>query len=337
MSTVRSWTYTTAGYPQTLQLRETSVPSSPAPHHVLIRVKASALNPLDIQLMNLPINSIPGLKWPKVLARDFAGVVLAAAPETPFNKGDEVMGITIALNGSGTLTEVAHVSTRSSVIVKKPAHLSWSDAASLPLVWLTAYTSVEKCAPFMKETKPDDNRIAVLGGSSATGIYTVWLARQRGWTVLASCSGRNANFVRERGADQVVDYTSSADAVKSTVTAFQPSAIVDCVGGTECIGLAPQYVTIVGDKTSRSTAGGSILYAFYPRMVLRWFLGCLGVGKSYECISLQLNEGWLEKATELRKEDVIIDSVYSFDKVKEAYERLNTGRAKGKVVIEIEL
>jgi NADPH:quinone reductase-like Zn-dependent oxidoreductase len=335
MSTVKSWTYTTAGYPQTLQPQETSVPGTPGPHHILVQIKAAAINPVDIQLMNVFLNSIPGLGSPKITGKDFAGVVLAAAPGTSFSKGDEIMGLNMAFDGSGALTEVAHLDTRSTTIAKKPAHLSWAEAASLPLVWLTAYTAIEKCVPFMKSSKPADNKIAVLGGSSATGIYSIWLARQRGWTVLSSCSSRNTDFVRGHGAQEVVDYTSSPDAVRSAVAAFKPGAIIDCVGGTECIGLAPQYVTIVGDKTTRSTMGGSLLYLFYPRMVVRWFLGCLGLGNSYECIMLAQNKEWLEKAAALQKGDVIIDSVHPFANVKEAFERLNTGRAKGKVVIEV--
>ncbi len=140
------------------------------------------------------------------------------------------------------------------------------------------------------------------------------------------------------GANDVVDYTSSPDAVVSAVTAFRPSAIIDCVGGTDCIGLAPQYVTIVGDKTSRATMGGSLLYLTHPRMVLRWLLGRIGVGNSYECIILELRREWLEECTKLNGEkEIIIDSVFDFGRVMEAYERLNTARARGKVVVELKI
>ncbi|KAH8649957.1 chaperonin 10-like protein [Xylariales sp. PMI_506] len=348
MPSVKSWIYTTAGYPETLQQATTSAPAVPAPHHILVQVKASAINPVDVQMMNMGLNSIPGLSGTKIVGKDFAGVVLAAAPGTGWVPGDEVMGVTMALDGSGTLTEVAHLGLGSTAAVtRKPEHLSWDEAASLPLVWLTAYTTIERCAPFMKEKKAEGEgssssssgspapKLVVLGGSSATGIYTIWLARQRGWTVLASCSGRNAEFVRARGAHEIVDYTTGPDSVPAAVAAFAPDAIADCVGGTECIGLAPQYVTIVGDKTSRSTMGGTVLYLFYPRMLLRWLLGWLGLGKSYECIILDPNEAWLADAAKLPKEDVIIDSVFPFEEVPQAFERLNTGRAKGKVVVSL--
>ncbi|KAH6648276.1 chaperonin 10-like protein [Truncatella angustata] len=335
MATVKAWIYTNAGYPETLQFQDIDAPPKPATNHILVQVKAAALNPVDVQMMNLPINSIPGLNGPKIVGRDFAGIVLDAAPGIGFVKGDEVMGLTMAIDGSGSLTEVAHIDIRSSAIVKKPENMSWNEAASLPLVWLTAYTAIERCAPYMQGIN-GQNKIVVLGGSSATGIYSVQLARKRGWKVLSTCSGRNAEFVRHLGANEVVDYTVSPDAVYSAVYAFKPDAVVDCVGGTDCIGLAKRYVTIVGDKILRSSVGGKFLYLISPRMVLRWLLGYIGLGNSYDCILFEMNNQWLQEATKLPSEDIVIDSVFQFGTANEAFKKLSTGRARGKVVIEIQ-
>jgi len=335
-SQVKSWIHTKAGYPQSLSLSTTDVPAAPSPSALLIQVHAAALNPVDIQLMNFPLNSLPYLDGPKIPARDFSGTVLAAGSKTEFEKGDEIYGVSLAMNGTGALTEVAHIDTNGACIVKKPKHLSWQQAASLPLVYLTARMSIEKCKPFLKAPTPSENRLVVLGGSSATGIYTVQIAKSLGWTVLSSCSGRNIDFVKGLGAAEVVDYTTSLNAVVAAVKKFSPGAIIDCVGGTETIGLAAQYVTIVGDKTSRASLGGSALYLTHPRMVLRWLLGYLGVVNSYECITLEPRKEWLEETTKLEPEkNVFIDSIFEFCRGKEAFERLNTGRARGKVVVNI--
>ena len=335
-SKVKSWTYTTAGYPQTLKLSETKIPATPAPGHVLVQIRATALNPVDIQLMNVPLNSLPGLNGPKIPARDFSGTILAAAPDTEWEKGDEVMGISMDVAGTGFLTDVSHLGAKASCIIRKPSHMSWKQAASLPLVWLTARTTIEHCVPYMKSSNPAENKVAILGGSSSTGLYTVRIAKERGWTVLSSCSHRNIDFVKSLGADEVVDYTKSPDAVVNAVKSFQPNAVIDCVGGTDCIGIAPQYVTIVGDKTTRSTMGGSFLYYTHPRMVIRWLMGYLGIGKSYECIILDAKKEWLEECMELKGEDqIVIDSTFDFGRAKEAFERMDTGRTRGKVVVEI--
>lgn len=125
---VRSWVYTTPSYPDTLALSTIDVPFTPSPGHILLRVRATSLNPVDIQLMNLPLHSLPYLNGPKVPTRDFVGTVLAAAKDTEFQEGDEVYGITLALDGTGFLTEVAHVDTKKACIIKKPKHLSWTQA-----------------------------------------------------------------------------------------------------------------------------------------------------------------------------------------------------------------
>ena len=93
--------------------------------------------------------------------------------------------------------------------------------------------------------------------------------------MLSTCSHRNVGFVKGLDADEVVDYTTGPNAVVDAVRMFKPDAIIDNVGGTETIGLAKHYVTIVGDKTSRSSMGGSALYLSSEDgvEVLSWCLG----------------------------------------------------------------
>lgn len=335
---VKSWTHTVTPYPDTLKLTDTTVPAQPAPHHVLIKVHAASINPVDIQLMNLPLFNLPYMNGVKLLARDFSGEVLATSPEvTDFQKGDEVCGIIPDFfGGAGGLTEVSHFDLRKACMIKKPAHLSHAQAASLPLAFLTARTSIDRVTGVMTNPSASANKLVVLGGSSSTGIYTVRLAKQRGWTVLASCSHRNADFVGSLGVDEVVDYTTGPDAVVSAVKAFKPDAIIDNVGGVETIGLAKHYVTIVGDKTSRSSMGGSAIYLTHPRMVLRYFLSQWGFVPKYECIILEAKKEWLEEIGAFKDEDVIIDSSFPFERTPDAFGRMNTGRCRGKVVITME-
>ena len=164
-------------------------------------------------------------------------------------------------------------------------------------------------------------------------MYAVYLAKARGWSVIASCSGKNADFVRSMGAEEIIDYTTNS--VPDRVKAFGPDAIIDCVGGTQCIGLAKKYTTIVGDKTSRATMGGAAIYLWHPRMLLRWLFGYIGLGDSYDCVNLELKREYLEETLRLPHDKIILDSVHSYDKARDAFERLNTGRARGKVVITV--
>ncbi|TIA19649.1 GroES-like protein [Aureobasidium pullulans] len=330
-SAVKAWTFTHEGYPHAIHKSALPAPFRPSATELHVRVKAVALNPVDIQLMNLPIwKYLPKFVAPleKGIAEDFSGIVESAGKDSGYEVGDEVFGITFTLTG-GTLQNVAIVNTKSSIVVKKPQDMSWEQAAALPLVWLTARTAISNVELFMQS----NSRLAVLGGSSGVGMYVLQLAAQRGWEVLSTCSSRNAEFVKSMGATRVVDYNTSD--VPQAVGEFEPSAIIDCVGGTSCIGLANRYVTIVGDKTGRDSMGGAAIYLWNPQMVMRTLLGKIGVGKSYACVNLKFQKEWLEETLSLDREKIIIDSTWEFDQAKEAFAKLNTGRATGKVIVRV--
>lgn len=335
----KSWTYTSGGYPSSLRLSSITAPSSNEvkPNHILIKIHSAALNPVDIQIMNLPFWSVPlpMLQAEKTTASDFSGTVIQGGEGSGFVANDEVFGVNMKPMSpcAGALSEIAHIDLASACVAKKKAGWGFNQAASLPCVFLTAKTCVASVEPYVDPTAT--KRVAILGGSSACGIYAVLLAKKKGWKVLSTCSGRNVEFVRGLGADEVVDYTK--ESVREAVRKFRPDAVIDNVGGTEAIGLSKCYRTIVGDKTSRTSMGGPLTYylSFAPRQWVRWTLGRLGLVESYEILVVDLKKEWLEEAKELEDDQIAIDSVFSFENVKNAYERLNTGRARGKVVVEV--
>ncbi|KAH6645899.1 hypothetical protein BKA67DRAFT_663778 [Truncatella angustata] len=330
---IKAWTFTHGGFPNALQ--QSGLPADVAPlkpSEIRVRVKAAALNPVDIRIMGIPLwPYIPSSVFParKGVGEDFSGVVEEAGKDSGFKPGNEIFGIIPYLPG-GTLQETVRIDTHSkgSIVLPKPADWSWEQAAALPLVWLTAQTTIAAVAPHVK-----NGRVVILGGSSSSGMYSVYLAKQRGWAVTATCSGRNADFVRGMGADDIVDYTTTS--VPTKVKAFDPDAIIDYVGGTECVGLARRYATVVGDKTNRMAMGGRNVYLWNPRMILRALLGRLGLGLSYTCIDLEFKAAYLEDLLLLPKDKITIDSTFDFDQVVEAYKKLNTGRTRGKVVIKV--
>lgn len=168
------------------------------------------------------------------------------------------------------------------------------------------------------------------------------LAKRRGWKVVTTSSGRNKDFcTNDLKADEHVDYT--AQKVRDSVAKFAPDAVIDCVGGTDCIALPSSkcYLSIVGDKTGRATMGGP--YTYYDflaphRAALQWFRwtkGLLGLGEKYDVVILEMNKEWLEEAkSTLGPDDIYIDSTFAYDDAKAAFERLNSGRARGKVVVQ---
>lgn len=329
---MKAWTWTHGGYPKALH--QSGLPSDKGllkPSELRVKTKAASINPVDIQLMSYPlIPHLPNFVVPlhKGVGEDFSGVVEEAGSNSGFKPGDEVFGICPFIPG-GTLQEAIRLDTKASVVVRKPTDWSWEQAAALPLVWLTARTTIAQIEPYVKNGK-----VVVLGGSSSCGMYAVYMAKKRGWTVTASCSGRNAEFVSDMGADNIIDYTTAN--VPEGVKAFAPDAIIDFVGGTECLEIARRYVTVVGDKTDRAAPGGRYIYFWNPQMLLRVILGRVGLGRSYTCINLEFNSTFLEEILSLPKDKIIIDGVFEFNQVKEAYDKLNVGRTRGKLVIRVE-
>jgi reticulon-4-interacting protein 1, mitochondrial len=236
-------------------------------------------------MMNLPNWRLPGSGYPKTCVCDFAGTVMAGG-RTGFNQGDEIFGLTLKPmeKGGGGLSELAQFNMANTVAVRKPKEWSHEKAAAISLVWLTAKSCIAQVERYVEDTTT--KRVAVLGGSSAVGIYTIMLAKQRGWKVVTTSSDKNKDFVTDTlKADQHVDYTKQD--VRSTVGKFAPDAVIDCVGGTECIGLSSskRYITIVGDKTGRTSMGGPYTYydPFAPLRAatqwVRWFRGQYGLGE----------------------------------------------------------
>lgn len=82
--------------------------------------------------------------------------------------------------------------------------------------------------------------------------------------------------------------------------------------------------------------GGAMIYLWNPQMFVRWLMGRLGLWSvEYDCANIDMQKPWLEEAAHLPQDKLIIDSVFEFDKAKEAFERLNTSRARGKVVVKV--
>src|SRR5262252_121334 len=188
------------GPPSALQLLEIDRPV-PAEGEVLVRVRAAAVNALDWHFVRgdpyLARLSL-GLRRPSVpvRGRDFAGLVEAVGPGvTTLEPGDEVYG-----EAKGSFAEYA-VATLDA-IERKPANLSFEQAAAIPVAGVTALMGVRDAAGIHK-----GQTILINGASGGVGPYAVQLAKEYGAEVTAVCRTRNVELVRSVGADHVVDYT----------------------------------------------------------------------------------------------------------------------------------
>ncbi|GIH15224.1 NAD(P)-dependent alcohol dehydrogenase [Rugosimonospora africana] len=188
------------GSPDVLALREVSRPE-PGEGQVLVRVRAATLNARDWHLMRgdpYLARLGMGLRRPKLRGRgsDFAGEVDTVGPGvTGLHPGEEVFG-----EADGALAD--YVCAPAALVVRKPANLSFAQAASLPLAGATALEALRDVGRIRPE-----QRLLVNGASGGVGTFAVQLGVHLGAEVTAVCSTRNVDLLHSLGAHHVIDYT----------------------------------------------------------------------------------------------------------------------------------
>ena len=192
------------GPPDHLDLTDVGIPA-PAPGEVLVRVRATSVNPYDWHHMRgepRVARLMPGtlgLRAPKlrILGCDMAGRVEAVGSDvTEFRPGDDVFAL---LEQGGGFAE--YVSVPERLLARKPASLSYEQAAAVPMAAITALLGLRDVARIEPE-----QQILVTGASGGVGTFAVQIARAFGARADAVCSAPNADLVRSIGADHVIDY-----------------------------------------------------------------------------------------------------------------------------------
>ncbi len=315
------------GSPEVLKIERVAKPV-PGDHEVLIKVHAAAVNPLDWHTVRgepyvMRLSSGFGAPDDARIGVDFAGVVESVgAAVTRFKSGDAVFG-----GASGAFAEYVRLRETGSLALK-PDNASFEQAAALPIAAITALQAVRDHA----RIQPGQT-VLINGASGGVGTYAVQIARALGAEVTGVCSTRNVELVRSLGADHVIDYTKN----DFTQAGVRYDAIIDNVGNHPLLdrrrALKPGGVlVIVGGQSDDPWLGPvtDILKA----IVLSPF-----VDEEFAKFMAHFNQPDLEFLADLMRQDKltsVIDRRYAFDEVSKAVEYLETGRARGKVVVMIE-
>ena len=200
---------------------------TPASAQVLVRIKASGVNPLDLKI-RAGQAAHARHPLPAILGIDLAGVVEAiGADVSGFRKGDEVYGMTGGVGGiQGSLTEFAAVD--ATLLAPKPSSLTMREAAALPLIFITAWEGLVDRAQIQAGQK-----VLIHGGAGGVGHVAVQLARSFGAEVFATGSAENLTFIERLGAIPI-DYrtTTVEDYVAQYTNGRGFDLIYDTVGGT---------------------------------------------------------------------------------------------------------
>lgn len=209
-----------------LQLMDLPIPDI-GPHDVLIRTKAAGVNPVDWKIREGFLREVLPHEFPIILGWDVAGVVEKVGLEvTKHRVGDEAYAYgRLPVVHHGSYAE--YVSLPADIVGRKPASLSFEQAASIPLAALTAYQSL-----FDAGVLQNGQTVLIHAAAGGVGSFAVQLAKHRGATVIGTASPCNHDYLRGLGADRVIDYASQD--FRQLVREWYPSGIdlvFDCVGG----------------------------------------------------------------------------------------------------------
>jgi NADPH:quinone reductase-like Zn-dependent oxidoreductase len=296
---------------------------------ILVAVKAVSLNPIDFKLAEGKLKEMVHLNLPSTIGFDVSGVVTEIGDDvTDFEIGDEVYS-RVPQEQMGTLTEYASV--RSDVVAKKPASISFEEAAGLPLTGLTAIQALEKVG--IKE----GDRVLIHAGSGGVGSFAIQYAKAKGAIVYTTTSSTNVDWVKALGADRVIDYKTE-DYKK---IANNLDIVFDTLGGDytldafEIIKEGGKVTSIVGPPDEETAKNMGMTDYKLPEKLSKLINE---KSADYKLTWMQPNSKQLDEITSLVDDGSIkpvVDKVYAFKNSIEAYQYLATGRAKGKVIITL--
>ncbi len=202
MTTMKRIQYHQYGGPEVLRFEDFE-PTRPGSGEVLVRVKAAAANPMDWKIRTGAMKIMTGRKFPRGLGHDFAGVVAAVGDGvTRLGDGDEVLG-GASISAAGAFAEM--VVAEEKAVVKKPANLSWEEAAALPTVGITAFQAMVNTSKLHA-----GQAIFIHGCLGGVGRSAAQIALAHGASVGGSCRGTAMREARDLGVAPIVDFDFDA-------------------------------------------------------------------------------------------------------------------------------
>ncbi len=303
---------------------------------VLVRIQAAAVNLLDSKVRDGEFKLLLPYRPPFVLGHDVSGTVVGAGPKVrSFKVGDAVYARPRD-HRVGTFAEF--IAINEADIALKPKNLNMTEAASIPLVGLTAWQALVEVG----KVKPGQ-KVFIQAGSGGVGTFAIQLAKHLGATVAATTSAQNVELVRSLGADVVIDYkTQDFEKVLSgydlVLNSQDPKTLEKSLRVLKPGG---QLVSISGPPDP-AFAEELRLNPF-----LKWVMRLLSrgvrkkaksLGVRYSFLFMRAQGQQLREITPLIESGVIrpvVDKVFPFEKTGDALAYVETGRAKGKVVITV--
>ncbi|KAB1656773.1 NADP-dependent oxidoreductase [Pseudoclavibacter chungangensis] len=320
--TMRAAVVTSAGGPEVIELQDLALPAQ-INSDTLVRVHAAGVNPIDWKTREGRGAALPAYPW--VLGGEFSGTVVRASYElAPFQPGDEVFGMLLVPRYLGADAE--YVSCPFMSLARKPASLTHLEAGAVPLAALTAWAGIVEAGRVHT-----GQRVLVHAGAGGVGHFAVQLAHHYGAHVVATASARNHDWVRELGADQVIDYT--ADRFEEAIDA-PVDLVLDLIGDVQAEtgtrSLDPRVLRDGGTYICVPTGafpGMHAAIAAQDRDLVGSTLKLSPDGRALETIAILIDQGDLR---------VHVDRVFPLAATAEAQVLVADGHVRGKVVLDLD-
>lgn len=303
---------------------------------VLVEIHATAVNLLDSKIRDGEFKLILPYRPPFILGHDVAGTVVRAGSKVKrFKVGDNVYARPRD-HRIGTFAEL--IAIDEADVALKPANISMEEAASLPLVGLTAWQALVEVG----KVKPGQ-RVFIQAGSGGVGTFAIQLAKHLGATVATTTSAKNMEMVKSLGADVVIDYktqdfekilsgydlvlnSQDPDTLEKSLRVVKPGGLLISISGppdpafAKALGLNP-FLKLVLRLLSRGVRSKA-----------------RKLGINYSFLFMRADGQQLGEITRLIESGAVrpvVDKVFPFEKTGDALVYVETGRAKGKVAITV--
>ena len=311
-----------------LAFNDVSKPTVQA-NDVLIEVKAAAINPIDKSIILGNLQAMLPIPIPSTSAYDVSGVVIEKGNEVSnFEIGDLVYS-RVPQEQMGTLAEFVVVT--SAAVSKKPGNISFEESASLPLAGLTALQSLEYAG--IKE----NDKVLIHAGSGGVGSFAIQYAKAKGAYVYTTTSTSNVEWVKELGADRVIDYKTEdyKSIAKDVDIVFDTLGQNYSLESFEVIKQGGMVVSVVGPLDEASAKMFGMVDYKLPEELAK---ASSDKDADYKFIFMHPNGAHLNEIKSMIEDEKIkpiLDKVYPFSESIEAFMHLASGRAKGKIVVKI--
>jgi len=304
------------GGAEVLETVDTDRPELPA-DKVLVRVKASSVNPVDYKIRRGDLKIITGKKFPKMTGADFSGVIEQAGEQVDgYVPGDRVYGFLSAMKG-GAWSEF--LVADPAILSLKPERFTFEEAASVPLAATTALQALNYLGNVTEGSK-----VLVNGATGGVGMFAVQIAKALGAEITGTCSKKNMGLCTKLGADDAIDY--SGDELERSGKKFD--VFFDAAARSSF------------SKCRKMLNPGGIYITTLPStgVMLRKFLNIIPFTKKAKMIMVKPSGIDLTILTgfamtgEFRP---VVENVFKLDQIRKANQLAESGSFRGKIVIKV--